>query len=567
MGRALILLLVLAGTPVVQAAGPSADLGALLRERLHNRPEVLLAGNEVLTTAEALAEVYRTRRYQPLWLEAGAWPARVEALRRAVRAAAAKGLRPADYHRDAIARLPRTRPTNPSAAVDAELLLSDSFLLLARHLRRGKTDPVSVEAVWTLPLQDDASRDLLVAAVTGNRIESALAGLGPEHADYARLVRVLARLRERRAAGGFTLIEPGPTLHPGETSPRVPALRRRLEEAGIGFGGGDLESEAYDPPLVRAVRIAQKREGLVGDGLLGAQSVAALNTPVRSRIDRVRASLERFRWLPMDGDASRVIVNIAAFRLRLEAQGRTLLEMPVVVGRDEQQTPMFASRMTHVVLNPSWEVPPSIALDKVHLLERTPEVMAEAGFELFENWQPDARRIPLDSVDWKNLPRDHFPWRLRQRPGPMNALGRVKFLFPNAWDVYLHDSPDRHLFDHGRRDYSAGCVRLARPLDLLYRLFEDSRWTPARLDAAIATGQEQTLMLPRPVPVYLQYWTAAMAGDGRLVYSEDVYARDTGVLDALQTPHPSADAPPLAGNARLRHTPPVRAFASDTGSP
>jgi murein L,D-transpeptidase YcbB/YkuD len=273
---------------------------------------------------------------------------------------------------------------------------------------------------------------------------------------------------------------------------------------------------------------------------MGARTVRALNIPVQSRIDRVLASLERFRWLPMEGDPARIIVNIAGFRLRMEEQGDTVLEMPVVVGRGQQQTPMFSSRMTHVVLNPSWEVPPSIALDTVQTLERTPAALADAGFEVLTGWQPDARRVPLDSIDWKNLPAAHFPYRLRQRPGPMNALGRVKFMFPNAWDVYLHDSPERHLFAHGRRDYSAGCVRLSRPLDLLHEVFEDSRWTPERLDAAISSGIEKTVMLTRPVEVHLQYWTAAMDGDGRLVYSKDVYDRDDALLEALQTAHPSA---------------------------
>ncbi|HSG91055.1 MAG TPA: L,D-transpeptidase family protein [Pseudomonadales bacterium] len=538
--RGLILLFALAWSPASPAAEAPDAARTLLRDRLLGAHGTLHAGGTLLTTADALVEVYRTRRYAPLWLDPAAWPRRLQALRDAVRASAAVGLQPADYHRQALSRLPDSMPTEASAAVDAELLLSDSFLLLARHLARGKTDPVSVEAVWTLPPQDDASGALLVAAVTGDRVGSALATLGPTHEDYARLVAALARLRDRRAAGGFTIIAAGPTLRPGEASPRVPALRRRLQEAGLPVGARDLASEVYDPHLVRAVRIAQRREGLVGDGLLGARTLAALNRPVQTRIDSVLASLERFRWLPMATDEPRIIVDVAGFRLRMEAQGERLLDMPVVVGRDQRQTPMFSARMTHVVLNPSWEVPPAIALDKVRALEHDPQALADAGFEVLTGWDEDARRVPLDSIDWQQLPAGQFPFRLRQRPGPMNALGQVKFMFPNAWDVYLHDSPDRHLFAHGRRDYSAGCVRLSRPLDLLYAVFEGSAWTPARLDAAIASGRERTLMLARPLAVYLQYWTAAIDGDGRLRFSEDVYGRDAPLLGALRSAHPTA---------------------------
>jgi murein L,D-transpeptidase YcbB/YkuD len=534
----LILLLSLAGA-AASAAAPSDGVAGLLRERLTDSGGALSAHGERLTTARTLAAVYGARDHAPLWLDAGDWAARVEALRWAVRGAAARGLRPVDYHRDALAALPEAVPTDPAAAAEAELLLSDTFLLLASHLQRGRTDPVSVAPVWTLPPQDDETPARLVDAVTTGRIESTLAALDPDHPDYARLVAALARLRDRRAAGGYTIVETGPTLRDGDVSPRVPALRRRLQEAGIDPGAGGLVSDVVDADLVRAVRRAQQREGLVGDGLIGARTVAALNVPVRARIDRVLASLERFRWLPIGDHERRIIVDIAGFRLRLEAGDRTVLEMPVVVGRDQQQTPMFTAPMTHVVLNPSWEVPPSIALDKVPALERDPVALAEAGFEVLTGWQPDAERVPLERIDWTALPAEHFPYRLRQRPGPMNALGQVKFMFPNRWDVYLHDSPDRRLFDHGRRDYSAGCVRLSRPMDLLHRLFEGTRWTPARLDDAIASGDERTVLLPAPVPVYLQYWTAAMDGDGRLVYSEDVYDRDPALLAALGTERPS----------------------------
>ncbi|MDZ7826095.1 MAG: L,D-transpeptidase family protein [Gammaproteobacteria bacterium] len=336
-----------------------------LRARLIERTDTLHARGEVLTTTDTLAEVYRERRYTPRG--STRQPGRTASGRCGIRCARRPpwGLRPIDYHRRALAKLPDAAPVDPAAAADAELLLSDTFLLLARHLERGKLDRVSVEPVWTLPPQDETTRDLLVDAVTGNRIESGLRALGPNHPDYTGLVEVLARLREQRAGGGFTLIEPGPTLRPGDVSDRVPALRRRLEEAGIAAGSSDLDSHHYDAALARAVRIAQAREGLDEDGLAGARTLAALNAPVQSRIDRVLASLERFRWLPMEPDRPRVIVNIAGFRLRLERQGRTVLEMPVIVGRKERQTPVFSSRMTHVVLNPSWEVPPSIALEKV----------------------------------------------------------------------------------------------------------------------------------------------------------------------------------------------------------
>jgi murein L,D-transpeptidase YcbB/YkuD len=278
------------------------------------------------------------------------------------------------------------------------------------------------------------------------------------------------------------------------------------------------------------------RHGLTPDGLVGRVSLGALNAPIQDRIDETIVNLERWRWLPESLGNRHVIVNIAGFSLDVVEDAEVTMSMDVVVGRPYRRTPVFSGVISYLVLNPSWEVPSSIAAqDKLPLLRANPGYLREQGYTLLRGWGADERVVNPDEIDWSTVTRRIFDFRMRQAPGPLNALGRVKFMFPNAFSVYLHDTPARELFGETSRAFSSGCIRLSRPLELAELLLsDDPRWSRDAIDGAVSSGVEQTVRLARPIPVHLLYWTAWIDAEGVAQHRADIYGRDSPVLRELR---------------------------------
>jgi murein L,D-transpeptidase YcbB/YkuD len=353
----------------------------------------------------------------------------------------------------------------------------------------------------------------------------------------------LRRVYPARAYAPLWVTEDGPTLEAERfvdwLAPRVAALAARLVASGeLDMHDGDV----FDAPLADAVRRYQTRHGLTADAVVGQATLASLNAPIQARIDRLIVNLERWRWLPETLGERYIIVNIAGFKLDLVEDGEAALSMRVVVGTPFRRTPVFSERISYLVLNPSWHVPHRIAItDKLPLIKANPDYLAQQNYALLQGWGADERVIDPATVDWPAVTRNDFPYRLRQAPGPFNALGRVKFMFPNKFSVYLHDTPARELFGRDARAFSSGCIRLERPLDLAETLLAaEPGWSRTAIDAALATGREQTVRLGRPVPVHLLYWTAWVdPADGTLNFRDDIYGRDTRVLAALREQPPA----------------------------
>ena len=244
--------------------------------------------------------------------------------------------------------------------------------------------------------------------------------------------------------------------------------------------------------------------------------------------------MERFRWLPEFGERY-LLVDIAAFRLTAWANGEQQLAMNTVVGKSYRQTPIFSGNMRYVVLNPSWDVPHKIASqDILARVQANPAYLAETGMQVFQGWGADQTPIDPAQVDWNALPPKTFPYRLRQPPGPKNALGKVKFMFPNEHSVYLHDTNAPELFNKSERSFSSGCIRLEKPLALLDYLFASHpTWNGERRAATLAGGKETTAMLAEPMPVHLVYLTANVNDSGDVVYRKDIYQRDSRILAGL----------------------------------
>lgn len=350
----------------------------------------------------------------------------------------------------------------------------------------------------------------LETALDLDDVAGVLDALRPRHRGYGDLRRALATYRTIAMMGGWTVIGPGSPLRRGDWGERVDRLSARL--AATGDLGPVMFPALFDADMEQAVGSLQRRHGLEIDGIVGPATLRALDVPVQERIAEIELNLERLRWLP---DAGRrfAIINIAAFELSVVEDGRVVLRMGIVVGKPFQRTPVFSSRITEVVFSPWWNIPASIARNEI--------------------W-PKARR------DASYLEREHIEvvsgGRLRQRPGPWNALGGVKFVAPNDYSVYLHDTPARTLFERSSRAFSHGCMRLERPFELAaYLLRDDPRWTREAIAKAARAGTERTARVRDPLPLHVLYWTSWVDEAGIVQFREDVYGRNAALRAAMRS--------------------------------
>lgn len=527
--------LLFAGLATAQSVDP-----AEIQNRIRIRVEAGLTTesfdvmDERLYARETMRRFYTDRAFAPVWIDANGLEPHAEAFIDWLETGPSReGLRSANYHLDALESLSTDRI---GALVDMELALSDAFLMVGSHFLAGELNPNTLDAEWIANRRHRDLAPLLAQVSTG--AGALLESLLPTAPEYAELVTRLAELREMRDDGGWPTVDAGPTLRPGETDPRVAELVARLSASGDYDGAA---TDTFDDSVASAVRAFQARHGLTADGVVGRASLAALNVPIQSRIDTIIVNLERWRWLPETLGDRYVIVNIAGFNLDVVEDGETTMNMRVVVGRPYRRTPVFSDTIRYLVLNPSWEVPTTIAeQDKLPLIKANPDYLAQQGFQLLRGWGSDEQRIDPASVDWSTVTARNFPYRLRQGPGPYNALGRVKFMFPNQFSVYLHDTPARELFAETARAFSSGCIRLQRPLDLAELLLRnDPGWSRDAIDKSIAAGREQTVTLRQPIPVHLLYWTVWVDANGTIQFRDDIYGRDAPVLRELRESPPA----------------------------
>jgi len=296
---------------------------------------------------------------------------------------------------------------------------------------------------------------------------------------------------------------------------------------------GSTEGQLYDNALVEAVKRFQARQGLDADGVIGSTTIVAMNVPIQERINSIILAMERLRWMPEDLGQQYLIVNIAGFDLRRVNAGKIEERMAVVVGKPYHRTPVFSDRIRFLEFNPYWNVPPDIAVnEELPLLRKNSAGLSAQGFEVVRGDQV----TDPSSIDWSSVGAGHFPYQLRQRPGANNALGRVKFMFPNSHNVYLHDSPAHSLFERNVRAFSHGCIRLSRPLELaeqVLRVGGVQGWTKDRINGVVASAKTTVVNLREPLPVHITYLTA-WADDGAVNFRQDIYGHDAKLLAALE---------------------------------
>jgi len=499
--------------------------------RLRSGAEVEAAGGYI-GSREVLPRIYEQREFKLLWTN----PRSVEDLLAEVAASYDEGLDPTDYHFAELQRALGSQTVSLGERANVDLLLTDALVRLELHLRFGKVDPVAVDATWDF-LRDRAATALtdevarMVSAVEAGSVGELLAAARPKHAAYEPMKAELARLRGIEASGGWPVVPPGPTLHPGDFDPRVTLLRRRLAISGELLAAPASDSNLYDETVAEAVRSFQSTHGLAADGITGPRTLKSLAEPPNHWIGQLRVNLERARWMRSRFENG-VIVDIAGFDARYVRNGETLWQARAMVGKPYRSTPVLSAKIRTLVVNPTWTVPLTI-LDNDIL----PEVRRDRGYldrKQLRVFDKSGRVVDPATIDWSAYSGPTLPYTLRQGPGPENPLGRIKFLFPNPHFVYLHDTPSRSLFQRADRAASSGCIRIDRPLELAALLIEGTPdWSLERIEQAIASGRTQAITIARPVPIYLLYWTVGVTADGKIRFKRDVYDRDRAVLNTL----------------------------------
>ncbi len=485
-------------------------------------PVATSLANEVDRLAPvAVAQFYAGRSDAPAWSD----DRQFNDFIRAIEGLSDHGLTPEHYHLQAL----RSQSKMPE---QREKLATDAWFSAAAHMVFGKLDPLTYEPNWTAARRQRDLSKHLTAALTSNSVASSLDALAPDFAEYVQLKSELARLRQQQEVA-IRVIPEGPALKFGMTGARVEALQARLRQ--LDLMPAAAVSGIYDQATLHAVRVFQDAAGLDGDGIVGPVTLTSLNRDVQGKINQISINLERWRWLPESLGRRHVRVNIADFSVALynqEQRERTHLS---IIGQRYRKTPVFSDQIEYVILNPWWETPDSLARkDKLPMFQQDPTAVERLGFQVLDR---SGQLVPPNSVDWALLSVNNFPYRIRQAPGPLNALGQIKIMFPNKHNVYLHDTPTRGLFTERQRAFSSGCIRVQNPVDLAAWLFQETPgWDKARFDAAISTGKETRVNLKSPIPVHILYFTVSVDSSGTARYLDDIYQRDQLVLRSLVEP-------------------------------
>ena len=511
-------------------------------------PEV--AGQRIVL-AEAVARHYEASGFAPVWTE----PARVDALVAAIADLEYDGLRPTDYHVDALQQFRgelRGGRLAPPRQAELEVVATDAMATALYHLYFGKVDPAKLSPQWNFPprpLDVPEARQRFDVALADGDVAGTFERARPQHPWYQRGRERLRQYEAISEYGGWLPVPAGPVLKPGDSDSRTLTLRLRLAATGDlptsrrdARGRPLVQSppppadQVYDEALVAAVQRFQARHGLGADGVVGPGTLAALNVPVEDRIDQIRVNLERARWVMHEIRGDFVLVDVAGFDVSWFRDDEPVWTSKVIVGRPYRETPIFRSTITYVVFNPTWTIPPGILVkDKLPVVQRDPGYLKRNNIRVIDS---RGREVDPYSVNWKAYgPGRLPPYQLRQDPGDDNALGLVKIMFPNPYAVYLHDTPSKSLFDQDQRTFSSGCIRVQKAFELAEIVLADpERWNPKSIADVIAAKATRTVNLAKPIPVLILYWTAQPTPDGQVLFRNDVYGRDPPTLAALDAP-------------------------------
>ncbi len=496
--------------------------------RLRERLEPLLDGTQTpsagqgLFSGRLLAELYLERNWNDAWDDQ-----RARSMLKLARESRFDGFDPSDFRADEIRALLDAGGLGRLAGAErakADIDLSDALLRYIHHSRFGKYDPRRINRGqnFTPAVDPDGLKADLAGSLAAPDLAAHVDALVPRPFFYRNLKRGYQRYLAIAERGDWTAIPPGANLHVGLRDSRVPLIRERLALTDGYRADVPASDPLFEPALAESVKGFQRRCGLDSDGVIGPRTLDALNEPVEVRLAKIRANMERMRWLYNSLPDDFVFVDVAAFRLDLIRNGKVDWTTRTIVGTTTDQTPMFRDEMEHIVFNPTWTVPASIQKTMGSVSSRYQVVDRRTG-----------RRVSTSDAS------DHRRYRIVQPPGSNNALGQVKFMFPNGHAIYLHDTPSRHLFARSERAYSHGCIRVKDPLVFAERLLNKPGWTETEVDRVVERGSTRYVNLDEHLPVLIYYLTAVADEAGRVGFRSDIYQRDDALLAVMGGPaHP-----------------------------
>ncbi len=483
---------------------------------------------EAAARDEALAKFYKARDYQPIWTGKGNKDRkRRTAFFKALDQAPAHGLPMAQYDPGAL----KAQMKAASSARDrglVEVALSKAFLAYSRDIQTGVLVPSKVDSgiVRQVPYRD---RLALIDTFSRSTPAAWLKKLQPQTPEYVRLMKVKMDMEKQLGRGGYGPNVQAKSLKPGDSGGAVVQLRDRLRAMGFAKRSA---SQAYDAELQKAVQQFQLANGLTPDGVAGPGTIAEVNKPLEARLQAIMVAMERERWVNRERGNRHVLVNLTDFTAKIVDNGKVTFETRSVIGKNDsdRRSPEFSDVMEFMVINPSWYVPRSIAT-KEYLPMLRKNRNAVSHLEITDS---RGRKVNRANVNFAQFTARTFPYNMRQPPSRGNALGLVKFMFPNKYNIYLHDTPAKNLFSREVRAYSHGCIRLNDPFDFAYALLAKEVSNPeAFFQGKLATGQESYVNLKKPVPVHIIYRTAFTKAKGHTQFRRDIYGRDAKIWSAL----------------------------------
>lgn len=512
----------------------------LTLEKATQESPAQLRGNRLLKLGEVYA-FYAQRNFDPIWSEAGRLTELAYEFRFELRQSRYDGLQPASYHLGLIDAFVATVEKKeaakevllPKELAELDLLLTDAFFALAEDLDLGKVNPERLQARWAIPRKRNALAydSLLTQAWRTRALRSQLATLYPKTPSYDKGKLLLRQLEERaKEEINWKPIKTERTLRPGDTHVQLLQVRARLAFWGFSAVKAASDAKVYDSLLLHQVLAYQVDRGIKADGILGQGTLSALNESPTQLMDKIRVNLERMRWVPahfFQGEA--ILVNVPSFQLVYRKGADTLFTTKVIVGTIKHQTPVFTAALSYLVFSPYWNIPPSIARN-----ETLPAIRKNAGYLQRNNMEvvnAAGQALSSSQINWNAKP---FPYLIRQKPGASNALGQVKFMFPNPNNVYLHDTPAKQLFDQDIRTFSHGCIRMQQPRDFAELLLKNKEdWTSEKVGLAMGQSKEEIVNLPYKIPVGIVYFTFLVDAGGHPRFFADVYRRDAELLALL----------------------------------
>ena len=500
------------------------------------------AKTDLICNLELLFDFYLHRNIQPVWVTKDGLNHKANVFIKTIVDADHEGLDSSTYHRDDILTLLENVELNsvfdafePAKYAKLELLLTDAFFSYGFHLSQGMVEPNPAAFDWHIKKPKTNLLKILQTALHNEKLEELVDILQPHHSGYLKLKSALLKYKNIKNSGGWHKVPVGPKLRKGDTGKRIAALRSRLIISEDLADSKNDNQEYFDESLEDSVKKFQARNGLKIDGVVGASTLSVLNISVQDRIEQIKLNMERWRWLPQDLGARYVMVNTANFELDIIENGQSVTSSRAIVGKKKRPTPALSRKITYMELNPYWNIPHNIALnDILPCIKKDPNYLTDKSIRIFENWEDGAREIDPESVDWDTVTKENFVYKLRQDPANSNALGRIKFIFPNEFSIYLHDTPARELFNKTKRTFSSGCIRIEKPMELAaFLLTDNANWTNEKLTAALNSKKTRTILLSDPMNIHILYWTAWVDKDGTVNFRDDIYGRDRQLNIAL----------------------------------